>query len=108
MGILQAIFVNPNTKSTTTRTPVVVTSATISRGNELSNGLYFGQANISLTASSVQDIVNYLTFLTTNSPYAFVLSDITLPLDTNPVAEAQTENITVPVTLGMYYYPDKK
>ena len=32
----------------------------------------------------MDDVIDYITYLTTNSPYAFTIDSISLPLDTDP------------------------
>lgn len=109
LGIMQAIFLNNFTRpnSLSNSSPVVVTNVSLDAGSELPNGIYFAKANVTIAAGNIQSVVDYLTHLTTNSPYAFTLNDINLPIDTLMQGQNQ-ETITVPVTLGIYYYPEKK
>lgn len=52
------------------------------------------------------DVIDYITYLTTNVPYAFTLDTINLPIDTAPT-EALNGNsgkLSLTLALGVYYY----
>lgn len=104
--ILQAILINNftrvNAASTATTAPVVVSQVSLNPGNKLPNGLHYGTVQITLNSHSVNEVIRYLTYLTTDAPFAFTIGDITLPIDTNQAQVVGT--ISVPVTLGIYYY----
>lgn len=103
--IMQAILLNTFTVASSVSTnaaPIVVNQVTLDKGNKLPNGIYYGKATLNLVGQSTDSIVDYLTYLTTVTPFAFTLSDITLPIDTAPTDTSK--EVTTPVTLGIYYY----
>lgn len=59
--------------------------------------------SLSLSADTPDQIVDYLTYLTTESAFAFTIDNISLPLDTGNIA-ASTTGISLSITLGVYYY----
>lgn len=91
-------------KDATGIAPITISSISVDKGSKLPSGLSLGHVNLSLQAPELENIIAYLTYLTTQSHFAFTLDDISLPLDTNP------ENGTVPtgygltISLGVYYY----
>lgn len=104
--ILHAILINNFTRvsavSAATSAPIVVSQVSLNPGNKLPNGLHYGTVQITLNAHSVNEVIRYLTYLTTDAPFAFTIGDITLPIDTNQAQAVGT--VSVPVTLGIYYY----
>ncbi len=51
------------------------------------------------------DVINYITYLTTNSRYAFSIDSISLPLDTDPSkGYANAGKFSLGLSLSMYYY----
>jgi hypothetical protein len=63
---------------------ITISSLTVSEGAKLPNGLSLANASISLQGKTVDEIINYITYLTTESAYAFTIEDISLPIDTAP------------------------
>lgn len=108
--IMETIMINQfatlNATSGMTKPLVNITNITLDKGSKEPNGLYYGTANMTITAANAGSIATFLDYLTTNTPYAFNLSDITLPMATGvaPTQNASNES-SVSVTLGLYYYP---
>ncbi len=102
-NILEAVMINDFTRSSALGSPqIVIQNISVDRGAKLPSGISRGSVNLSLTSSSVDTIVSYLTYLTTSTPYAFSLDTINLPLDT---LQATTNTpIQLTVDLGVYYY----
>ncbi len=51
------------------------------------------------------DVIDFITYLTTSSPYAFTIDSISLPLDTDPdIAYFNGSKFSLSLSLGMYYY----
>ena len=91
---------------------ITISQISLDRGDKLPNGVYQGKITMNLSAKDVDSVVDYLNYLTTLNNYAFSLSDITLPIDTrgitslaNLAGNTTQSNISLPVTLGVYYYP---
>lgn len=51
------------------------------------------------------NVIDYITYLTTSSPYAFTIDSISLPLDTDPESQYLIgSKFSLALSLGMYYY----
>ena len=102
--IMETVMVNIHTKETTlTPASIQVGGISIDPGRKLPSGLSLGTISLSLSASTPDQIVDYLTYLTTESHLAFTIDSISLPLDTANVAPTTT-GISLSITLGIYYY----
>lgn len=56
---------------------------------------------MTISARNTDEIVNYLTYLTKESPIAFILDDVNLPIHT---ADSSQETLSLPLVLGVYYF----
>lgn len=83
---------------------LIVKSFSIEKGKHLPSGLSLGNVSVSIEANSVDTIVSYLTYLTQNSPMAFTIDQITLPIDTRPDGTDKTQWLSLTLTLGIYYF----
>jgi hypothetical protein len=102
--IFTAVALNNYTKPGTLGVPqIAIGSISTDKGKKLSNGLSLGMVNFSLAANSVDDIIDYLTYLTTASEYVFTFDSIALPIDTAP-NEVPTGGVSLAVSLGVYYF----
>ncbi len=82
---MQTVMLNDFTKSSIGNPAHInISSISVDKGRKLPNGLSLGSVNIAIQATSVDDIVSYITYLTTASDFAFTLDNISLPIDTNP------------------------
>lgn len=105
-GIIESImigrFTTPALSGLASKPPITVTDLTIDRGSQEPNGIYRGTVTMTVAAQNPEMIAAYLDYITSNTPYYFALNTVSLPVDT----ETQTsEEVSVPVTLGFYYYP---
>lgn len=80
-----------------------ITNVSIDRGTKLGVGIYQGKITVNVVASSIDAIVDYIDKITNQSGYAFVVTDINLPINMDPKKQTQ-ESYTVPITFGIYYY----
>lgn len=107
-NILEAVMVNNDfTRKNPQGTSLIsLGDVTLSPGTKLPNGLHMGTIHLSIISGSIDNIVGYLTYLTQNAPYAFVLDTITLPLNSTPTSSLENSQVSVSfqVTLGIYYY----
>ncbi len=102
--IMETVMVNRYTKETTlTPASIRVGAITINQGRKLPSGLSLGTIGLSVSADTPDQIVDYLTYLTTESRLAFTIDSISLPLDTANVAPTTT-GFSLSITLGVYYY----
>ena len=102
--IMETVMVNRYTKETTlTPASIRVGAITINQGRKLPSGLSLGTIGLSVSADTPDQIVDYLTYLTTESRLAFTIDSISLPLDTANIAPTTT-GIALSITLGVYYY----
>ncbi len=102
--IMSTVMLNKYTASSTLTPPAInISSINIDTGRRLPSGLSLGTVSVSLSADTPDQIVDYLTYLTTESPLAFTIDSIALPLDTANIAPSTT-GISLSITLGVYYY----
>lgn len=105
-SILSALMLNNYTQpklGVQSNAPVTITNIALDRGSKLPSGIYQWKITMTINSNNIDNIVDYLTHVTTNTNFAFTLGDITLPIDTLDINE--TEKISLPITLGLYYYP---
>lgn len=86
---------------------VLISQISIDRGKALPSGIFQWKISMNIAAREVDAIVEYLSHLTHLDNFAFSLSDINLPLDTRLDGGIPQKDklISLPVTLGVYYYP---
>jgi hypothetical protein len=102
--IMETVMLNEFTKATTILQPrIEITSINVSEGNKLPNGLSLGLVNLALSALSVDDMIEYITYLTQSSRFAFTIDSISLPIDTTKANPLNT-GVSLSLTLGIYYY----
>ncbi len=102
-SIMSAVMLNEYTKGSDYINPkVVISNISLDPGKKLPSGLSLGTVNITLSADSIDRMVEYLTYLTTNSPYIFTLDTIDLPI--SAPSQRETGTIGISVALGVYYY----
>lgn len=101
--IMSAVMLNDYTKgSTYIPAPIAISSISLNEGKKLPSGLSLGTINLSLTAWDIDKVIDYLTYLTTNSEYVFTLDTINLPISSP--TQKETNNIGLTINLGVYYY----
>lgn len=104
--IMEQVMINKFTEGTKFNpAPIRIASINVGKGAKLPSGLSLATTSLALSADSVDSIVDYLTYLTTDSPLAFTIDNISLPLDTNPTSSVTgTTGVSLAITLGVYYY----
>lgn len=104
--IMQAVMLNDYTRSTLS-SPARITlgGISVSPGSKLPNGLSLGQVSVAVTGGDMYDVIDFITYLTTDSPYAFTIDSISLPIDTDPTrAYLNGSAFSLNLSLGMYYF----
>ncbi len=102
--IMETVMINKYTKNSPLTPPSInIGNIAIEPGHKLPSGLSLGTISLSLSADTPDQIVSYLTYLTMESPLAFTIDSISLPLDTANIA-ASTTGVSLSITLGVYYY----
>ncbi len=103
--IMQTVMLNDFTKSAIAN-PAHINISTISvdKGSKLPNGLSLWNVNIAIQGTSIEDIVSYITYLTTASDFVFTLDNISLPIDTAPGENEIAWGYGLSLSLGVYYY----
>ncbi len=104
--IMETVMLNLFTKANLSEEPKIsIGTISVSKWSKLPNGLSFWQVNIDVTGWDMYDVIDFITYLTTNSPYAFTIDSISLPLDTDPeVQYLNGSKFSLSLSLGMYYY----
>lgn len=103
--ILETVMVNTFTTGNAAlaaRTPMIaIENITLDKGSKEPSGIYRGTVNMTVKASSTEMLVKYLDYLTKNTNFYFSLTEISLPVE-NAASNAE---VSLPVRLGVYYYP---
>ncbi len=60
--------------------PILISSIALDKGKKLPSGLSLGSVKISVSGRSVDDVIEFITYLTTTSSYVFTLDFISLPI----------------------------
>lgn len=103
--IIAEVMLNAYTEKSGDALPMItISNISVDKGSKLPSGLSLGKVNIALQSSSIENIVEYLTFLTTKSHFAFTLDDISLPIDTAPENALPVSGYGLAISLGVYYY----
>lgn len=107
--IMETIMINQfttiNATSGLSKPLINISNITLDKGSKEPNGLHYGTANMNISADNPATIASFLDYLTTQTPYAFSLNDITLPMNTGTSNTNNSGESSVSVTLGLYYYP---
>lgn len=104
--IMETVMLNDFTKTgLATDSKIAIGTISVDKGTKLPNGLSLGHVNFDVSGKDMYDVIDYITYLTTNSSYVFTLDNISLPLDTAPT-EALTNGgkFSLSLSLGIYYY----
>ena len=103
--LFSAVALNRFTQNTGV-IPAQIALGTISvdKGKKLSNGLSLWTVNFVVSATSVDAIIDYITYLTTESDFIFTIDSISLPIDTAPTDSSQNGGVTLSLALGVYYF----
>lgn len=102
--IMEAVMINNYTKSSLLTPPAInIGPISIAKWRKLPSGLSLANVSLTVTADTPDQIVDYITYLTTESNLAFTIDSITLPIDTANAAPATTW-VSLGIALGVYYY----
>ncbi len=102
-AIIHSIMLNDFTRPIqVSQAPIEIQSISIDKGTRLPSGLSLWNIQLTLQWKTIDDIIDFLTYLTKNTEYAFTLNTINLPLST-PVTKDESDTV-LSVSLGMYYY----
>lgn len=105
--IMREVLFNDYTKSKSAYdTPrIKIGPVSVDKGSKLPNGLSLGTVSLSIDGKSMNDVIDFLTFLTMESRHIYLLEGISLPIDTEPDALTPTQNgYGMGVSLGVYYF----
>lgn len=84
-GIISAVMFNDYTKGDFWGNPKIsIGWVSLTDPSRLPNGLSQSTISISIQWRTIDEIVDFITFITTQTEYAFTLDDISLPIDTDP------------------------
>lgn len=103
--IMAEVMLNKFTEKQDTGGPTItVSSISVDKWGKVPSGLSLGHVNIAIRGTSIDSIIDYLTYLTTQSGFAFTLDNITLPLDTDPEITIAPANYGMSLSLWVYYF----
>jgi hypothetical protein len=96
--IISSIMLNDYTKET-----IVISSISVWKWKKLPNGLSLWSVSLTLQGKTIDDIIDFITYITKATPYIFTLDQISLPIDTKP-DENVAGSYTLGISLWVYYY----
>jgi hypothetical protein len=103
-NLMEAVMVNKFTKaSALSPAQISIGGITVDKWRKLPSGLSLGTVSVSVSAETPDQIIDYITYLATESSYAFTIDSIVLPLDT-AIAAQDNKWLTLSLSLGVYYY----
>ena len=103
--IIQITMLNDFTRWNIGQGPKIkISSISTDKWVKLPSGLSFGNVSLSIQAMSTDDIISYITYLTTSTDYAFTIDSISLPIDTAPENNETIGGYALTLNLGIYYY----
>lgn len=103
--LMEEVMLNKFTEKQNSGTPtIVVSSISVDKWGKVPSGLSLGHVNISIRGTSLDAVIDYLTYLTTESGFAFTLDNITLPLDTDPDTPLVSSSYGMSLSLWFYYF----
>lgn len=103
-NIMEVVMVNKFTKfSDLSPASVNVGNISVDKGRKLPSWLSMANVSVTISADNPNQIIEYITYLTTESPLAFTIDSINLPLDTS-VLPQDNSGLSVTIALWVYYY----
>ncbi len=103
-NIMEVVMVNKFTKFTDlSPASVNVGNISVDKWRKLPSGLSMANVSVTISADNPNQIIEYITYLTTESPLAFTIDSINLPLDTSVLPE-DNSGLSVTIALWVYYY----
>lgn len=103
--VIQAVMLNDFTKSKSNNPAAInVASISVNKWEKLPNGLSFGSVSVAIQSASIEDIIEYITYITMSSSYVFTLDNISLPIDTQPDEAVNTGGYGLTLKLWVYYF----
>lgn len=100
--VMREIFLNYHTKPLSGYT-LIITGVEIGKGTKLPSGLTRSLISVQTQSTSLDALIAYIDYLTSESRIPFVIHNITLPLDTS-MSEATSGGYSVPLQFELYYY----
>ncbi len=103
-NIMSTVMLNDYTRAWEWGRPrVAISSVSVDKWAKLPNGLSLGTVSVSLSTSSVEEMIDFITYLTQLSNFVFTINSITLPIDTTNTTGNATW-VSLNLALGVYYY----
>ena len=103
--LMQEVMLNKFTEKQDSGVPtIIVSNISVDKWGKVPSGLSLGHVNISIRRTSLDAVIDYLTYLTTESGFAFTLDNITLPIDTDPETTLAPTSYGMSLSLWVYYF----
>lgn len=102
--VISAVMLNEFTLTNSfTTARINIGWITVDKWRNLPSGLSSGTVSLSVSSANLDDMVDYITYLTQNAPYIFTIDEIALPVDTGEEQDNQN-GVSLSLSLGVYYY----
>lgn len=103
--VMSTVMLNQFTLSNTLTSPrITIGNITTGKGWKLPSGLSLWTVTVDVSANTLTDMIEYITYLTQEAPYVFTIDEISLPLDTGSREDVMKQPITLSLSLGVYHY----
>lgn len=95
-NIMATVMLNDYTRPTAISRPKIsIASIAVDEGSKLPSGLSLGNVSLSLSSTSVDDMIDFITYLTKSSNYLFTIDSISLPIDTTDTANSAGVSLNI-------------
>ncbi|GAB0174530.1 MAG: hypothetical protein HHAS10_04090 [Candidatus Altimarinota bacterium] len=103
-GIISVVMFNEFTKEDFGDNPKIsIGGISLTDPSRLPNGLSQSTISIAIQGRTIDEIVDYISYITTQTQYAFTLGDISLPIDTDPEGNLP-DGYSMSLTFGIYTF----
>ncbi len=104
-NIMEAFMLNKYTESSfLSPASIKIGNIAIDKWRKLPNGLSLASVSLTVTADNADQVIDYITYMTTESSLAVTIDNIALPLDTLQKPQDATTSLSLSLSLGVYYY----
>lgn len=104
-NIMEAFMLNKYTESSfLSPASIKIGNISIDKGRKLPSGLSLASVALTVTADNADQVIDYITYMTTESSLAVTIDNIVLPLDTLKKPQDITTSLSLSLSLGVYYY----
>jgi hypothetical protein len=103
--VMSVVMLNQFTMSNAITTPPIsIGSISVDRWTKLPSWLSLWSVSFNVTAASLDDMIDFISYLTQSASYVFTIDSISLPIDTVEETGMSETWLSLSLSLGIYYY----